>query len=574
LDLRQNAITSIDGDSFRTLAKLSSLDVSYNSLNSLSFDVFGSLYNLNYLGISHLGLTFIPEDMFLPLKDIIRIDLSLNEITELPPSCFANLKSLKSLSLSNNKITSLPQSVFSGTTGFDAINLNQNCLDCSAYTVFQSVICEENTQNHCPLPTCLRERIWEGCYECTNKDEGSPCVTCNYGFEKKEDSCVKCGEKLFCPTNSTSHEVGCEQFTKDNCTMCKDGYSWKDGHCYKEPTDNSPVIIVVVVILVVLIVIIIVVVIIVLRRKDKKRRIQQLNQASVSSSSSTGKPLLSTTKSSGIAMQPLFGKFKNLILSETPFENGVFGALYLADLDGTQTIVRVVSNVSDSGKTELKKNIEKFSKMSYVCLIRYLGVAEVSANQEIVMEYIGGKSLKLASRSTDNPLSPELMRRCLKDISYAMSYLHSRNIVHKFLRLYNVILIDNADESSVGPVIRLTEYGLGHSVLAEEEGAMSVDPKEAFYDAPELLDESESESAKTDVYSFGILIADLWNKGDFTIDSDFKSRAAFNDGVVSQGFRPYIDDACPEDLQKLAVACWQKDSSRRPTFNKIIASFF
>ena len=51
---------------------------------------------------------------------------------------------------------------------------------------------------------------------------------------------------------------------------------------------------------------------------------------------------MSTTKTSGISMQPLFGKFKNLIVSETPFENGAFGALYLADLDGSKSIVRIV----------------------------------------------------------------------------------------------------------------------------------------------------------------------------------------------------------------------------------------
>jgi len=92
--------------------------------------------------------------------------------------------------------------------------------------------------------------------------------------------------------------------------------------------------------------------------------------------------------------------------------------------------------------------------------------------------------------------------------------------------------------------------------------------------APELLNESESESKYTDVYSFGILIAELWNSEDFSVDSDFKSKAAFTDGVVSHDLRPSIDDACPEDLQKLAVACWQKDSSRRPSFSKVVASFF
>jgi len=316
-------------------------------------------------------------------------------------------------------------------------------------------------------------------------------------------------------------------------------------------------------------------VIFLLQRRDKKRRIEQLNQASISTASATSKPLLSGKGATPVAMKPLFGKFKNLIVSETPFENGAFGALYLADLDGTKTIVRLCSDLSDSDMEQIKSNIEVFSKMSNACLLKFLGVAEVSSNLEIVMEYIGGKSLKLAARSKKDELSPALARRCLKDIAYAMAYLHSKNICHKFLRLYNVVLVENADENLVSPVIRICEYGLGRSaIVVENDAVLSVDPAEAFYNAPELLDESEPESLKTDIYSFGVLIADLWGKDDFAIDSEFKSKAAFNDAVVTQGLRPKMTDACPKDLQRLAIACWQKDSSRRPGFTKIIASFF
>jgi len=472
----------------------------------------------------------------------------------------------------------LPLEAFEGVSHIKYFDINQNCLDCDRYTALVSGVgCTDGQQFQCPLPTCYRDNIWNGCFECANNQRGANCITCNYGYMVSEGTCVKCGENMFCPRNSSRSEEGCAAFTRDNCTLCKENYDMKDGYCVKRSKSKVGLIVGLVIFAVIVIVAIIVAIVLV-KKKNKKRRIQQLNQASVSNTTTTSssvKPLLSTTKSSNVSMQPLFGKFKNLIVSETPFENGAFGAVYLADLDGAKTIVRVVSDVSDANKAELKKSIEKLGKMSDACLIRYLGIAEVSSKQEIIMDYVGGKSLKLVAHSSEQSLNPEMMERCLKDICYAMSYLHSQSIVHKFLRLYNVILMDGADETSVSPIVKLTEYGIGRSVIVvENEELMSVDPSEGFYNAPELLDESESESVKTDVYSFGILIADLWNTEDFAVDSSYKSKAAFNDAVVSEGLRPRLDDSCPEHLQKLAIACWQKKASSRPNFNSIIASYF
>ena len=87
--------------------------------------------------------------------------------------------------------------------------------------------------------------------------------------------------------------------------------------------------------------------------------------------------------------------------------------------------------------------------------------------------------------------------------------------------------------------------------------------------APELLTASSRTrySVKVDVYSFGMVLWELWEKK--RPFEEYTSRFDIMDAVRA-GKRPIISENCPPTFKSLITRCWHSEPSRRPTFNYIV----
>ena len=74
-------------------------------------------------------------------------------------------------------------------------------------------------------------------------------------------------------------------------------------------------------------------------------------------------------------------------------------------------------------------------------------------------------------------------------------------------------------------------------------------------------------SLKVDVYSFGIVLWELWERR--SPFDHLKSRFDIVDAVKS-GVRPRMSDTCPPAFKALIERCWDGDPERRPNFRKIV----
>jgi serine/threonine protein kinase len=88
------------------------------------------------------------------------------------------------------------------------------------------------------------------------------------------------------------------------------------------------------------------------------------------------------------------------------------------------------------------------------------------------------------------------------------------------------------------------------------------------WSAPELLSSTNTSrySVKVDVYSFGMVLWELWERR--LPFSDMTSRFDIID-AIREGKRPDISDNCPAAYRALMQRCWQAEPSRRPTFKYI-----
>jgi len=152
------------------------------------------------------------------------------------------------------------------------------------------------------------------------------------------------------------------------------------------------------------------------------------------------------------------------------------------------------------------------------------------------------------------------------DISLAMEYLHSKNIVFRDLKPDNVGFDCNG-------VLKLFDFGFATGLPEKDEG----NPAGFLFDrcgtprymAPEV-GLSLGYGLSSDVYSFGIL---LWELGSLVKPfMSATSSSEFEKAVFMGGERPVIDISWSVNVRKLINSCWSPSPSKRPTMLDIKSS--
>ena len=138
-----------------------------------------------------------------------------------------------------------------------------------------------------------------------------------------------------------------------------------------------------------------------------------------------------------------------------------------------------------------------------------------------------------------------------------MEYLHECNLIHRDLKSVN-LLMDNDFNAKVG------DFGLSR-ILAPKHQNMTGNVGTVSWIAPEVF-EKQPYDTKADVYSFGIVMWELYAK-----QIPFQDLNTFEIPIaVIKGDRPAVPKDCPKEYAKLMQLCWHKKPSKRPTFQKIV----
>ncbi|UJR30734.1 hypothetical protein I4U23_018254 [Adineta vaga] len=141
----------------------------------------------------------------------------------------------------------------------------------------------------------------------------------------------------------------------------------------------------------------------------------------------------------------------------------------------------------------------------------------------------------------------------------ALSFLHSRNIMHRDVKMQNVLLKDDYH------TLVLTDYGtateLGRSLLTNQVGTPIIM-------APEVCSGTKY-TEKCDIYSWAIVFHQLLSKQSNPYgDSKFTSFALLIK-ISMENYRPCKLEKCPKLLDALMYRSWHSDPKERPTLSFI-----
>jgi serine/threonine protein kinase len=165
--------------------------------------------------------------------------------------------------------------------------------------------------------------------------------------------------------------------------------------------------------------------------------------------------------------------------------------------------------------------------------------------------------------------TPTVKSKCVFGIAAGMSYLHSRRVIHRDLRPYNILFDENFE-----PVIQ--DFGLSR-VVAESHPFLEEIPDPQFHIAPEAFDGLQDDgdvgyTFPVDVYSYGMLLYMMFSAHQipkFTTGvSATTSYRCFNN--VRNGIRYEKPAQVTAFYWELIQRCWAQDCKERPTFPEII----
>ena len=160
-----------------------------------------------------------------------------------------------------------------------------------------------------------------------------------------------------------------------------------------------------------------------------------------------------------------------------------------------------ISKESIQDLESIKNELRILSNSDNPCIITVIEVFNTNSNFDIVMEYCQGGSLfdRINSLLAKNKcFTTDQAAEILRQVTLALNYAHSNKIVHRDIKLENILFLNNNENDFR---LKLIDFGLSKYFdkkrMREKQGT-------CYYISPEVLNGSYNE--KCDIWSCGVLL--------------------------------------------------------------------
>jgi serine/threonine-protein kinase len=279
------------------------------------------------------------------------------------------------------------------------------------------------------------------------------------------------------------------------------------------------------------------------------------------------------------------GKFKVLSLVAA----GGMGKVYRAEQMplGRAVALKVLhinaSDVTDEGDPQFKKRFLReasiLAKLQHPNIVTVFDYGAIEGEHEryfMAMEFLSGETL--TRRIADRVALPARDTiKVARQLARGLSEAHASGVIHRDLKPSNVMLLAGRDGEDL---VKIVDFGIvklvgDDSVEKEEltqEGSFIGSPK---YMAPEQITRGGKIDARTDVYSFGIILYQCLTG---TVPFDGASSVQTLMAHLNQAPQPMKERNpsldVPEWLDELVMTCIEKEPGKRPQTMESVARTF
>ena len=202
-------------------------------------------------------------------------------------------------------------------------------------------------------------------------------------------------------------------------------------------------------------------------------------------------------------------------------------------------------------------------KLQYKTFTRCLSVAEIASivravgfcfgdsghSPSILLEFCASNLKRRIKKLTASERVGVIV-----EVSSAMESVHSAGVIHRDLKLENILLDDDNHA-------KVSDFGLS-GFIEQESGGWSRTQMvgTASYMAPELVQGRKDYDEKVDVYAFGVVVFMIVTKGE---------RPGISAFDVGNGKKAAIPMSVSRFSRNLIEKCWSFKASDRPSFSEI-----
>ncbi|KAI6170392.1 Protein kinase domain-containing protein [Aphelenchoides bicaudatus] len=267
--------------------------------------------------------------------------------------------------------------------------------------------------------------------------------------------------------------------------------------------------------------------------------------------------------------------------------SGAFGDVFIGKLLGPAPITQIYNDsphcqrfhdcdvavkalpamqVDEYARNEFWKEIDFMKNLKFhQNLVCFLGYVYDPTNPLMLLEYCANGDLLKFIKSNKQKFVDSFENSGQEDsktlisfawqISSGLEYLSSLDLIHRDIAARNILLDKNN-------VCKVSDFGKGRKAH-NQPSLLSGGKLQIKWMALESLKENIF-SNKTDVWSYGVLLWELYTLGNLPY-SDVESVLSF----LESGQRLSKPEYSTDEIYEIMIDCWQVDPSDRPTFTII-----
>ena len=213
-----------------------------------------------------------------------------------------------------------------------------------------------------------------------------------------------------------------------------------------------------------------------------------------------------------------------------------------------------VMKISEENHQNLKNFLNEYgimNMMNHPNILKTFGIFMSSENNppSILLEYCP-KNLDSVIKKKE--LTNVEIVFSIYQIAEGMKYVHFKNVIHRDLKPTNILISEDG-------TIKICDFGIS-KLMTSEEQTMTRGVGSQKFMAPEIINEDVNYDEKVDVYSFGVLVYFMLNRGEMPV---------IKIGEIFAGKKAEIPSTCAQLAKEMINSCWEFDPKERPSFKSI-----
>jgi hypothetical protein len=262
-----------------------------------------------------------------------------------------------------------------------------------------------------------------------------------------------------------------------------------------------------------------------------------------------------------------------------PIGSGSYGNVFAGRFRGQEVAVKIMKDQQPNGEDMAAFVAEATVMESLVhpCILRFIGACHIPGRLALVTELCALGTLKSfceRERGAGRKVGCLLKLKCLLDCARAMTFIHRNNIMHRDLKLANLLMVSADHAADV--CCKVADMGTTRTINKQNQTQQYTKAVGTpTHMAPEVID-GQAYSPLADVYSFAVLAYELMTEiAPYSCPCVVDGKAYDFQGTyrptefVMTGKRLPIPASVPPNVARLITECWKPEHCQRPPFSEV-----